>query len=123
MRTVLTLVLLVISNVFMTMAWYGHLKWKSMSFLQHAGLFSLIVFSWAIAFFEYVFMVPANRLGSKETGGNLDLFQLKIIQEAISIVVFTVVVQLLFKGEAFHWKYALAFVLVLIAVWLVFTAK
>lgn len=94
-----------------------------MSLLQNAGLLTLIVFSWAIAFFEYVFMVPANRLGSKETGGMFDLFQLKIIQEAISIVVFTVVVQLFFKGEPFHWKYAVAFVLVLIAVYLVFSVK
>ena len=123
MRPVYTVVLLIISNLFMTFAWYGHLKWKSMSFLQHAGFWTFILFSWAIAFFEYMFMVPANRIGSKENGGPWDLFQLKIVQEAISITIFTLVAIFVFKGESFHWRYAVAFLLILTAVWLVFGFK
>lgn len=80
----------------------------------------IILVSWGIAFFEYVLMVPANRLGSKETGGNLDLFQLKILQEAISLIVFTIVVLFLFKGENIHWRHVLAFVFILAALYLVY---
>jgi uncharacterized protein (DUF486 family) len=120
MRSIYTILLLLGSNVFMTLAWYGHLKWKSLSFLQSKSLIWIILMSWGIAFFEYLLMVPANRLGSRETGGNMDLFQLKILQEAISLVVFTVVVLFLFKGENLHWRHVTAFVLILIALYLVY---
>lgn len=121
MRTYFTIALLIGSNVFMTLAWYGHLKWKTLPWLNKYGLPGLVLFSWMIALFEYIMMVPANRLGSRETGGNLDLFQLKILQEVISILVFVLVVQFIFKGEALHWRYVVAFCLIMIAVWLVFT--
>ena len=104
----------------MTLAWYGHLKWKGLAFLHSKNLILVILASWGIAFFEYVLMVPANRLGSKETGGTLDLFQLKILQEAISLIVFTIVVLFIFKGEAIHWRHVLAFCLILIALYLVY---
>lgn len=119
MRTLYTILLLSISNVFMTFAWYGHLKWKSFSGWEKWGLAGVIVFSWGIAFFEYLLMIPANRLGSRETGGSLDIFQLRLLQEVISMLIFTLVVMLIFKGETLHWRYALAFCLMLIALWLV----
>lgn len=121
MRTIYTALLLVGSNVFMTIAWYGHLKWKSLQSLHANHWLKIILVSWGIAFFEYLLMVPANRLGSKETGGSLDLFQLKIMQEAISLIVFTIVVIFLFNGESMQWRHALAFCLILIAVYLVYS--
>lgn len=120
MRLFYTAFLLFASNVFMTLAWYGHLKWKNFSFGSNWGLAGIILFSWGIALIEYILMVPANRLGSKETGGSLDMFQLKILQEVISIVVFSVVVVFIFRGETLHWRYVLAFCLLIAAVGLVF---
>jgi uncharacterized protein (DUF486 family) len=120
MRLIYTAFLLMASNVFMTLAWYGHLKWKNFSFGSNWGLAGIILFSWGIALIEYVFMVPANRFGSRETGGPLDMFQLKILQEVISIVVFSVVVVFVFRGETLHWRYILAFCLLIAAVGLVF---
>lgn len=104
----------------MTLAWYGHLKWKHHPLIYKWGLPGIIVFSWLIAFFEYLLMVPANRLGSRETGGSLDLFQLKLLQEVISISVFAIVVLVIFKGESITWRYALAFCFLMAAVGLVF---
>jgi uncharacterized protein len=104
----------------MTLAWYGHLKWKGIPYVSKYGLIGLIVFSWFIAFFEYMLMVPANRLGSRETGGTMDLFQLKLLQEVISIVVFTVVVMFVFKGETLNWRYVTAFCFLIAAVGLIF---
>jgi uncharacterized protein (DUF486 family) len=103
----------------MTFAWYGHLKWKTISGWEKWGLAGVIVFSWGIAFFEYLLMIPANRLGSRETGGSLDMFQLRLLQEVISMFIFTLVVMLIFKGETLHWRYALAFCLMLVSIWLV----
>ena len=120
MRLFYTAFLLFASNVFMTLAWYGHLKWKNFSFGSNWCLAGIILFSWGIALIEYILMVPANRLGSKETGGSLDMFQLKILQEVISIVVFSVVVVFIFRGETLHWRYVLAFCLLIAAVGLVF---
>jgi uncharacterized protein (DUF486 family) len=111
MRFIYTILLLFASNIFMTVAWYGHLKFKnwganaeSVSGGSWTNLLKIIIISWGIAFFEYVLMVPANRLGSKEYGGNLDLTQLKVIQEAISLVVFVVMVVFFFKGETLKWS-------------------
>ncbi|MBL7812433.1 MAG: DMT family protein [Bacteroidetes bacterium] len=123
MRNLFTVILLVSSNVFMTLAWYGHLKWKSHPLLLKYGMAGIFLFSWGLAFFEYLLQVPANRLGSRETGGTMDLFQLKILQEVISIAVFTILALFVFQGEAFHWRYGVAFVLILAAVWLVFGMK
>ncbi len=116
----LSILLLIISNTFMTLAWYGHLKWKDTSLFQNKSLWFVLLLSWGIAFFEYLFMIPANRIGSKENGGPWDLFQLKIVQEGIGLTVFTLVALFFFKGEQFHWRYALAFVFIVAAVWLVF---
>ncbi|WP_153798053.1 DMT family protein [Foetidibacter luteolus] len=107
MRTVL---LLVCSNVFMTIAWYGHLKH------QGVALWKTILVSWAIAFFEYCFMIPANRIGFQE---GINGFQLKMIQEVITLVVFSFFAVLYLK-EPFHWKYGVSFLLLLGAVYFAF---
>lgn len=104
-----TIVLLTISNVFMTFAWYGHLKHRN------APLWEVILVSWGIAFFEYCFQVPANRIGY----GHFSAAQLKIIQEIITLVVFSVF-SVLYLREQFRWNYAAAFVLIVGAVALVF---
>lgn len=132
MRGLSTILLLLCSNIFMTFAWYGHLKWgrPAAGVAQDAAanadkapspmpLIWLILLSWGIAFFEYCCQVPANRLGFKGNGGPFTLYQLKIIQEAITLLVFVVFSALLFK-ENLRWNHALALVLVFVAVALVF---
>lgn len=108
----LPIVLLTCSNVFMTLAWYGHLKFKSKPLLL------VILVSWGIAFFEYVLQVPANRWGSSVYSA----FQLKIIQEVITLVVFTAFA-LMYLGERFRWNYLAAFVCILAAVAFTFLPK
>ena len=120
MTSVYTVILLIISNVFMTLAWYGHLKMKDYSALSSIPLIGIIFISWGIAFFEYCFQVPANRIGFVGNGGPFSLIQLKIIQEVISLSVFVVFTTLLFKNEAFKWNHILAFILMIAAVYLVF---
>lgn len=104
-----TVVLLVISNLFMTVAWYGHLRYKS------KPLGWVIVISWAIALFEYIFQVPANRWGSQ----TFTVTQLKILQECITLVVFTVIAYLLF-GETLKWNNFVSYVLIIGAVFFTF---
>ena len=118
LRAINTIVLLVLSNIFMTLAWYGHLRVKELSFAKNWGLFALILFSWGLAFFEYCLQVPANRLGSSQLGGPFSLVQLKIIQEAITLLVFIVFSMLLFGHEPMRWNHYLAIALVFVAVWL-----
>lgn len=104
-----TFVLLLVSNIFMTFAWYGHLKFKS------APLFLVILASWGIAFFEYIFQVPANRIGSNY----FSTAQLKIIQEVITLTVFTFF-SIFYLREEFRWNYLAAFVCMVLAVFFVF---
>ena len=104
----------------MTIAWYGHLKFKEMDWSKNLGLVAVILISWGIALFEYMLMIPANRIGYKATGGPFDLFQLKVIQEAITLIVFSVFTTLVFKQEIFRWNHAVAFLLIVVAVYLVF---
>jgi uncharacterized protein (DUF486 family) len=106
-----TVLLLVCSNIFMTLAWYGHLKFR---FLADKSLLTVILVSWAIAFFEYCLMVPANRLGY--LSGSFSGYELKIIQEAITLGVF-VIFAALFLKERLSWNYAVSFVLILLAVY------
>jgi uncharacterized protein len=120
MRILTTIALLTVSNVFMTFAWYGHLKLKQMEFLKNSGLITVILISWGIALFEYVFLVPANRMGSQEMGGPFNIFQLRIIQEVISLVVFTTIVTLMFKNESFKWNHMAALACLVLAVYFVF---
>ncbi len=117
---ILTLILLVISNVFMTFAWYGHLKLQNMGISKNWPLFAVILFSWGIALLEYCFMVPANRIGYSENGGPFSLFQLKVIQEVVTLTVFTVVAMFVFSGEKLHWNHIAAFICLVAAVVFVF---
>lgn len=113
---IITIVLLVISNVFMTFAWYGNLKLQNMGVTKSWPLIAIIVASWGVAFFEYCFMIPANRVGYQGTGGPFSLFQLKIIQEVITLTVFTVVALFFFSGEKLHWNNVAAFLCLIAAV-------
>ncbi len=115
-----SILLLVASNVFMTLAWYGHLRFKDFEWSKSWGLWTIIAVSWGMAFFEYTMQVPANRMGSKELGGPFDLFQLKVIQEVISLVVFTIVVSVMFKNETLKWNHVAAMLCLLGAVYFVF---
>jgi uncharacterized protein len=120
MKVLYTVLLLVGSNVFMTFAWYGHLKFKDYDWSKNLGLFSIILLSWGMAFFEYCLQVPANRIGSREYGGPMNLVQLKILQEAITLIVFTFFTLVFFKNESLKWNHFAAMLLVLAAVYLVF---
>ena len=120
MKGIVTVCLLIASNIFMTLAWYGHLKFKEFSWGKNLGLLAIILISWGLAFFEYVLQVPANRMGSRELGGPFSLIQLKIIQEAITLIVFTLFTLLFFKNESLKWNHFLAMGLVLAAVYFVF---
>ena len=115
-----TIVMLVFSNVFMTFAWYGHLKLQEMKISTGWPLILIILFSWGIAFFEYCLTVPANRIGFTENGGPFNLMQLKVIQEVISLTIFTVIVTFLFKGQAIQWNHLAAFFCMIMAVFFVF---
>ena len=115
-----TVTLLIVSNSFMTLAWYGHLKLQSMGVSSNWPLYGVILFSWLIALFEYCFMVPANRIGFAGNGGPFTLLQLKVLQEVITLVVFTLFVTLFFKGESLHWNHFVSFTLLLLAVFFAF---
>ena len=121
MAIVYTILLLVISNIFMTLAWYGHLKMQDLKWIDNSTpLFVVILISWGIALLEYCCQVPANRLGFLGNGGPFTLMQLKVIQEAITLVIFTIFTVVFFKGESLHWNHFAAFVCLIAAVWLVF---
>ena len=120
MQWLWTILLLIGSNVCMTFAWYGHLKLQEMHISDGWPLILVILFSWGIAFFEYCLQVPANRIGSDINGGPFNLMQLKIIQEVISLTVFTLFVTLVFKGESLHWNHLAAFICMIAAVFFVF---
>ena len=114
------ILLLIGSNVCMTFAWYGHLKLQEMHISDGWPLILVILFSWGIAFVEYCLMVPANRIGSNINGGPFSLIQLKVIQEVISLTVFTIIVTLVFKGETLQWNHLVAFVCLILAVFFCF---
>ena len=119
MKIFYTILLLVISNTFMTLAWYGHLKFTG-SQRASLPLILVILISWGVAFFEYCFQVPANRIGFREMGGPFSLVELKVIQEVISLTVFTVFAMLFFKTETFHWNHAVGFLCLVLAVAFIF---
>lgn len=121
MNAWLTICLLVVSNIFMTFAWYGHLKLQEMKvFTSNTPLYVVILVSWGIALLEYSCQVPANRLGFQGNGGAFSLMQLKVIQEAVTLVVFTLFTVVFFKGEPLHWNHLAAFVCLILAVYFVF---
>jgi uncharacterized protein (DUF486 family) len=120
MKALYTIGLLVMSNIFMTLAWYGHLKFKDMSWGQNLGLFSIILISWGLAFFEYNFMIPANRIGYEGHGGPFTLLQLRIIQEVVSLTVFTIIAIVVFKTETFTSNHLIGFGFLILAVYFIF---
>ena len=119
-RVIITIILLVLSNAFMTLAWYGHLKFKEMKWSQNLGLISIILISWGIALFEYTLQVPANRIGFQEHGGPFSLVQLKVIQEVITLLVFVAFSLLFFKNETFKTNHLIGFVFLVLAVYFIF---
>lgn len=120
-KTVLTLLLLVISNTFMTLAWYGNLKLQEMKIISHnTSIVLIVLISWGIALLEYSFLIPANRIGSEINGGPFSLVQLKVIQEVISCLVFGVIVSVLFKGESLQWNHLVSVIFLILAVYFVF---
>ena len=120
MKTFYTIGLLLLSNSFMTIAWYGHLKFKEMNWFSSLGLFAIIMISWGVAFFEYCFQVPANRIGFRENGGPFSLVELKVIQEVITLSVFVIFSVLFFKNETFRWNHVIGFVFLILAVYFIF---
>lgn len=120
MKVIVTLSLLVLSNVFMTFAWYGHLKLKDYSWFSNLGLFKIILFSWMIAFFEYCAQVPANRIGFVENGGPFNLWELKVLQEVITLVVFSIFTLVFFKDHELKMNHVIGFVLLILAVYFIF---
>ena len=112
--------LLFVSNIFMTFAWYGHLKMREeFSWFQALPLIGVIAFSWGLALFEYCFQVPANRIGFRDNGGPFGIMQLKVIQEVITLIVFTIFSVLAFKMEI-KWNHIAAFMCLVLAVYFVF---
>jgi uncharacterized protein (DUF486 family) len=120
MKTFATIGLLVLSNTFMTLAWYGHLKFSEWKWFSKLGLVSVILISWGIALFEYCFQVPANRMGYKGNGGPFNLWQLKVIQEVITLIIFTVFTLLVFKTESFRVNHLIGFGFLVLAVYFIF---
>ncbi len=123
MKVLLTISLLCISNIFMTLAWYGHLKFKEMEWSKGLGLIAIILISWGIAMFEYIFQVPANKYGFKGNGGPFSLLELKMIQEALSIGIFLIFTLFFFKNEKIAWNHLVGFGFLILAVYFVFLKK
>ena len=120
-KSLLTILLLIISNSFMTLAWYGNLKLQDMKIISHnTSIVFIVLISWCVALLEYAFLIPANRIGSDINGGPFSLVQLKVIQEVISCVVFGVIVSVLFKGESLQWNHLVAVLFLILAVYFVF---
>lgn len=120
MKGFLTVILLILSNSFMTMAWYGHLKFAEMKWFNKLGIIAIILISWGIALFEYILQVPANRIGYKENGGPFSLLQLKVIQEVITLIVFTVFSLMFFRNENFRMNHLIGFVFLILAEYFIF---
>lgn len=120
MRGLITILLLVLSNAFMTVAWYGHLKFKELKWFENLGIIGVVLISWGLALFEYMAQVPANRIGYRENGGPFSLLQLKVIQEGITLVVFLVFSMLFFKNESIRWNHLVGFAFMILAVYFIF---
>ena len=120
MKAFLTIIMLVVSNVFMTFAWYGNLKLEEMKITTDWPLILIILASWGVALLEYSFMIPANRIGFNGHGGPFNLMQLKVIQEVVSLTVFTIVAMVIFKGQPLRWNHLAAFICMVMAVFFVF---
>ena len=120
MKGLYTILMLVVSNVFMTFAWYGNIKLSEMGIMKDWPLILIILASWGIAFFEYSFMIPANRIGSIVHGGPFTLVQLKVIQEAVSLIIFMIISIKVFKMGEFNWNHLIGFAFLVLAVYFIF---
>ena len=120
LKGIATIGLLVMSNSFMTLAWYGHLKFSELKWFSKLGIVSIVLISWGIALFEYAFQVPANRIGYNENGGPFSLIQLKVIQEVITLLVFIVFSVFFFKNVSFRFNHLVGFVFLVLAVYFIF---
>ncbi len=120
MRSFYTIGLLVLSNIFMTLAWYGHLKFKEWKWFEQAGLVTIVLISWGLALFEYFCQVPANRIGYEGNGGPFSLLQLKVIQEVVTLVVFVIFTLVFFKSETLRWNHFVGFLFLVLAVYFIF---
>ena len=120
MKQFLTIGLLILSNSFMTLAWYGHLKFKDWNWFSKLGLISVVLISWGIALFEYFFQVPANRIGYSGNGGPFSLVELKVIQEVITLVVFVFFTLIVFRNETFRINHFIGFIFLVLAVYFIF---
>lgn len=120
MKGYITIGLLILSNVFMTLAWYGHLKFKELKWFENASLITIILISWGLALFEYCFQVPANKIGFQGNGGPFSLLQLKVIQEVITLIIFVIFSILFFKNETFKWNHAVGMCFLVLAVYFIF---
>ena len=109
-----TVVLLVISNAFMTLAWYGHIAFKSK--LERFGMLAIVLLSWGIALFEYCFQVPANRIGSAQFGGPFSIWELKVV----SLSVFTLFALVFMKSDTLRWNHLAGFLCLILAVYFIF---
>jgi len=119
-RGIYTVLLLILSNTFMTFAWYGHLKFREMNWFQNLGLVSIVLISWGIALFEYFFQVPANRIGYREFGGPFSLVELKVVQEVITLSVFTIFTIIFFRTETLRMNHFIGFFFLILAVYFIF---
>ena len=120
MKGFYTVLLLTVSNIFMTFAWYGHLKLRETDWGKSLPLIGFILISWGIALFEYCFQVPANRIGFRGTGGPFTLVQLKVLQEVITLIIFTLFSLIFFKTETFRWNHLAGFACMVLAVYFIF---
>lgn len=113
-----TIALLIVSNAFMTLAWYGHIAFKSR--LERWGLAAIVLLSWGIALFEYCFQVPANRIGSNQLGGPFSIWELKVIQEVVSLSVFTLFALVFMRSDTLRWNHLAGFLCLILAVYFIF---
>ncbi|WP_300711861.1 DMT family protein [uncultured Brachyspira sp.] len=120
MKAAVTIILLILSNTFMTMAWYGHLKFSEMKGFAKLSLPIIILISWTIALFEYCFQVPANRIGFQGNGGPFSLMQLKVLQEVITLTIFTIFTLVFFKTETLKINHFIGFLCLILAVFFIF---
>ncbi|RAR74182.1 DMT family protein [Flavobacterium aciduliphilum] len=120
MKSFTTIGLLLLSNIFMTLAWYGHLKFKELKWFENAGLITIVLISWGLALFEYCFQVPANKIGYQGNGGPFTLLQLKVIQEVITLIIFVIFSLLFFKNESLRWNHLVGMCFLVMAVYFIF---
>jgi uncharacterized protein (DUF486 family) len=120
LRGIASILLLIASNSFMTVAWYGHLKFKEYGRLADLGLWAVVLISWGIALFEYILQVPANRIGYIGYGGPFTLVQLKVLQEVITLSVFVGFSVVFFKDQYFTTNHLIGFVFLVLAVYFIF---